>query len=182
VSFIFILKLVCLFLPFQTAAYYADVPMLVGEHYIVSAYIGQGLMPAAPYLLNVAITIHTLEILRAIQLCCPRLGVQVFVRALCDIHSVTPRPYLGAQFSVAFNVYLSICTEVDKWVQAALGRDTPNWRLKNACPACLYKLEGEQPILLPVLCTFDGNNSLVRFWWREREVVDDSGGAPSQGH
>jgi hypothetical protein len=72
-------------------------------------------------------------------------------------------------------VYLSIRAEVDKQVQVALRRDTPNWRLKNACPACLYKLEGEQPILLPVLCTFDGNNSLVRFWRREREVVDDSG-------
>jgi hypothetical protein len=177
VSFILILKLVCLFLPFQTAAYYADVPVLVGEHYVASAYVGQGLMPAAPYLPNVAITIRTLEIFRAIQLCCPRLGVQAFIRALCDIHGIAPRPHLGVQFSVAFDVYLSIRAEVDKRVQVALGRDTPNWRLKNACPACLYKLEGEQPILLPVLCTFDGNNSLVRFWRREREIVDDSGRA-----
>ncbi|KAJ7798453.1 hypothetical protein B0H14DRAFT_2617878 [Mycena olivaceomarginata] len=157
------------------SAYYADVPVLVGEHYIASAYIGQGLMPAAPYLPNVAITIRTLKIFRAIQLCCPRLGVQEFIRMLCDIHGVAPRPHLGVQFSVAFNVYLSIRAEVDKRVQVTLGRDTPNWRLKNACPACLYKLEGEQLILLPVLCTFDGNNSLVRFWRREREVVDDWG-------
>jgi hypothetical protein len=88
VSFILILKLVCLFLPFQTAAYYADVPVLVGEHYVASAYVGQGLMPTAPYLPNVVITIRTLKIFRAIQLCCPHLGVQAFIRTLCDIHGV----------------------------------------------------------------------------------------------
>jgi hypothetical protein len=113
VSFIFILKLVCLFLPFKTAAYYADVPVLVEEHYVASAYVGQGLMPAAPYLLNVVITIHTLKTFRAIQFCCPCLGVQAFVCALCDIHGITLRPYLGAQFSAAFNVYLSIRVEID---------------------------------------------------------------------
>ncbi|KAJ7813877.1 hypothetical protein B0H14DRAFT_3090238 [Mycena olivaceomarginata] len=146
-----------------------------GEHYVVSAYVGQGLMPATPYSPNVAITIRTLEIFRVMQLCCPRLGVQAFVRALCDIHGVPPRPYLGAQFSVAFDVYLAIRAEVDKRTQAALGRDTPNWRLKNACPCCLYKLEGEAVLHIPLLCTFDGNNSLKRFWRREREWVDDSG-------
>ncbi|KAJ7719756.1 hypothetical protein B0H14DRAFT_3098579 [Mycena olivaceomarginata] len=132
-------------------------------------------MPAAPYSPNVAITIRTLEIFRVMQLRCPRLGVQAFVRALCDIHGVPPRPYLGAQFSVAFDVYLAIRAEVDKRTQAALGRDTPNWRLKNACPCCLYKLEGEAVLHIPLLCTFDGNNSLKRFWRREREWVDDSG-------
>ncbi|KAJ7803082.1 hypothetical protein B0H14DRAFT_3778815 [Mycena olivaceomarginata] len=132
-------------------------------------------MPTAPYLPNVAITIRTLEIFRVMQLCCPRLGVQAFVRALCDIRGVPPRPYLGAQFSVAFDVYLAIRAEVDKRTQVALGRDTPNWRLKNACPCCLYKLEGEAVLHIPLLCTFDGNNSLKRFWRQEREWVDDSG-------
>jgi hypothetical protein len=119
---------------FCTATYYADVPLLQGEHFVASAYVSQGLMPAAPYSPNVAITIRTLEIFRVTQLCCPRLGVQAFVRALCDIHGVPTRPYLGTLFSVAFDVYLAIRAEVDKRTQAALGRDTPNWRLKNACP------------------------------------------------
>jgi hypothetical protein len=101
--------------------------------------------------------------------------VQVFVRALCDIHGVSPRPYLGAQFSAAFDVYLAILAEVEKHTQAVLGRDMPNWRLKSACPCCLYRLEGEAALKIPVLCTFDGNNSLSRFWRREREWVDDSG-------
>jgi hypothetical protein len=141
-------------------------------------------MPAAPYSPNVTITICTLEIFRVMQLCCPRPGVQVFIRALCNIHvqvfiralcnihGVPPRPYLGAQFSVAFDVYLAICAEVDKRTQAALGRNTPNWRLKNTCPCCL---EGEAVLHIPLLCTFNGNNSLKRFWQGEREWVDDSG-------
>jgi hypothetical protein len=69
--------------------------------------------------------------------------MQAFIRGLCDLHSLAPRPYLGSQFSTAFDVYLPIRAEVDKHVKVALGRDTPNWRLKNSCPACLYKLEGE---------------------------------------
>ncbi|KAJ7798059.1 hypothetical protein B0H14DRAFT_3492934 [Mycena olivaceomarginata] len=159
------------------SAYYADVPSWYSERFVVSAYVGQGLMPAAPYSPNVAITVRTLEIFRVTQLCCPRLGVQLFVRALCDIHEVPTRPYLGAQFSVAFDVYLAIRAEVDKRTEVALGRDTPNWRLKNNCPCCLYKLEGEEVLRIPLLCTFDGNNSLARFWRREREWVDDSGTA-----
>ncbi|KAF8188436.1 hypothetical protein K438DRAFT_1594303, partial [Mycena galopus ATCC 62051] len=134
-----------------------------------------GLVPPTPHLANVAITIRTLEVFRITHLQCPRLGLQPFVHALCDIHGVPPRSYLTVQFSVAFDVYLAIRAEVDKRVQAALGRDAPNWRLRNACPACMYKLEGEQPIPLPFLTTFDGNNSLKRFWRREQEVVHADG-------
>ncbi|KAJ7867007.1 hypothetical protein B0H14DRAFT_3084169 [Mycena olivaceomarginata] len=128
--------------------------------------MGQGLMPAAPYSPNIAITICTLEIFRVMQLCCPRLDMQVFIHTLCNIHGVPPHPYLGAQFFIAFDVYLAIHAEVDKRTQAAFGRDTPNWRLKNACPCCLYKLEGEVVLHIPLLCTFDGNNSLKHFWRR----------------
>jgi hypothetical protein len=42
------------------------------------------------------------------QLRCPCLGIQVFVRGLCDLHVIAPHPYLGAQFSTAFDVYLSL--------------------------------------------------------------------------
>jgi hypothetical protein len=91
------------------------------------------------------------------------------VRALCDIHGVAARPWLGTKFSVAFDIYLAVRVRVDGRVQAALGRDTPDWCLKNTCPACLYKLEGEPHLKFPFMCTFDGNNSLSRFWSRERE-------------
>ncbi|KAJ7717541.1 hypothetical protein B0H16DRAFT_1666773 [Mycena metata] len=146
------------------AAHHADVPIVAGNELIASALVRQGLIPVAAHLATVVIT-----------LCCPRLGIQPFVRALCDIHGVAPRPYLTTQFSIAFDVYLAICANVDAHVQVALGRNAPNWRLKNACPACMYKLEGEAPIPLPFLATIDGNNSLKRFWRQEREEFDADG-------
>jgi hypothetical protein len=76
---------------------------------------------------------------------------------------------------VAFDVYLAIRAAVDKRVEVALGRDAPNWRLKNACPACLYKIEGEPMLDIPFMCTMDRNNSLSRFELREREEVNPDG-------
>jgi hypothetical protein len=140
-------------------------------------------MPVSPWTPTVTITICALEVYRVTHLRCPRLGIQAFMRALCDIHGVAPRQWLGAQFSVAFNVYLAIRAVVDKRVQVALGRNTPDWRLKNACPPCLYKLEGEPRLEIPLMATIDGNNSLSRFHRRERVDVDEEeeeeGMAPS---
>ncbi|KAJ7832527.1 hypothetical protein B0H14DRAFT_3087771 [Mycena olivaceomarginata] len=132
-------------------------------------------MPCSPHTPSVVITLRALEIFRVMQLRCPRLGIQAFVRSLCDLHAVPPRPYLGAQFSIAFDAYLSIRAEVDRRVRRELGRDTPNWRLKNTCPACLYKLEGEPKLTLPMLGTQDGNNSLKRFERRQRELFLPTG-------
>ncbi|KAF8169554.1 hypothetical protein K438DRAFT_1909486 [Mycena galopus ATCC 62051] len=132
-------------------------------------------MPVAPYFPTVVITIRALEIYRVARLRCPRLGIQAFMRALCDIHGVAPRPWLGTQFSVVFDLYLAIRARVEKRVEVALGRDTPNWRLKNACPACLYKLEDEPHLEIPLMATFDGNNLLSRFETREKTRVDTDG-------
>ncbi|KAJ7894413.1 hypothetical protein B0H14DRAFT_2334436 [Mycena olivaceomarginata] len=147
---------------------------------MASTYVRQGLMPSMPLHPTVVVTICTLELFRVIQLRCPRLGVQAFVRGLCDLHSVAPRPYLSSQFSTAFNVYLSIHAEIDKRVKVALGRDAPNWRLRNSCPACLYKLEGEPRLPRTFISTMDSNNSLKCFWRRECvDVLVD--GAPVPG-
>ncbi|KAJ7238094.1 hypothetical protein B0H12DRAFT_1025997, partial [Mycena haematopus] len=151
------------------------VPVVEGDSFVASALVRQGLIPAAPHLPSLVITVRALEVFRATQLRCPRLGIQPFVRAMCDIHGIAPRPYLSTQFSIAFDVYLAIRAGADSRVQVALSRNTPDWRLKNACPACLYKLEGEVDIPLPFLATIDGNNSLKRFWRREREEVGTDG-------
>ncbi|KAF7347990.1 hypothetical protein MSAN_01751100 [Mycena sanguinolenta] len=155
-----------------------DLHLIRGDGFVASACIRQGWMPVSPYFPTVMITIRVLEIYRVSHLRCPRLGIQAFVRALADLHGVAPRPWLARQFTVAFDIYLAILARVEKRVHAALGRDTPNWRLKNACPACLYKLEGESPIKLPILMTMDGNNSLSRFELREREVYTDGTAVP----
>ncbi|KAJ7358006.1 hypothetical protein DFH08DRAFT_801867 [Mycena albidolilacea] len=148
-------------------ASYKDVLIMRGDVFMASTYVHQGLMPSTPLHPTAVVTVHTLELFRMMQLRCLPLGVQAFIRDLCDLHSVAPRPYLGLQFSTAFNTYLSICAKVDKHVKVALGQDTPNWHLKNYCPACLYKLEGEPQLLHAFISTMDGNSSLKRFWQRE---------------
>lgn len=70
--------------------------------------------------------------------------------------------YLVNQFSIAYDVYLDIIRIVDKRIKQALGRDTPSWRLLNACPACNYRLEDEPPLQFSKLIAIDGNNSLRR--------------------
>lgn len=60
----------------------------------------------------------------------------------------------------AFDVYLSILRTVEQRLDAALGHDTPDWRLKNICPCCMHEVEGEEVLEHGILATMDGNNSL----------------------
>ncbi|KAJ7834923.1 hypothetical protein B0H14DRAFT_3461770 [Mycena olivaceomarginata] len=113
------------------SAYQADIPMFGRDEFVASGLVNLGLFPCSPYDLT--------------------LGIQPYVRALCDLHGVPFRTYLSTQFSVAFDVPRH-----------------PHWRLKNACPACLYKLEDEEDLSLPVLTTQNGNNSLSRHGQMER--------------
>jgi hypothetical protein len=73
------------------------------------------------------------------------------------------RPYLNSQFSDAYDTYLEILCHVDHHLNEALHRNTPNWRLLNACPCCTYKLKDELPLVLEWLFCIDGNNSLKRW-------------------
>ncbi|KAF7362867.1 hypothetical protein MVEN_00636500 [Mycena venus] len=138
------------------SAYQAEIPMFDRDEFVASGLVNLGLFPCSPY------TIQLWQLRRP------------YVRALCDLHGVPFRTYLSTQFSIAFDVYLGTLAIVAKRVKAALGCDTSNWRLKNACPACLYKLEGEDELLLPVLTTQDGNNSLSRHGQMERTEYEGS--------
>lgn len=89
------------------------------------------------------------------------------------------RPYLSQQFSIAYDVYLAIRRQTDERVMNALGRDS-QWRLKHACPACMYKLEGEDQLIFDLLTTMDGNDSLKRVLRRLR-VQDEGDGDPTLG-
>lgn len=77
------------------------------------------------------------------------------------------RPYLREQFSIAYDIYLAIRSNVESRVLKELGRDSPNWRLRNACPACLYKLEGDLKLIFDMLLEMDSNDSLKRVLRRE---------------
>ena len=39
-----------------------------------------------------------------------------------------------------FEIYLRIMRKVDQRIKAALGWDTPDWCVKNACRACCYEV------------------------------------------
>ncbi|KAJ7745015.1 hypothetical protein DFH07DRAFT_776919 [Mycena maculata] len=134
-------------------ASYEPFPLIVRDEFVSSACICQGWIPVSAYYPTVVITIRALEVFRVANLRCPRLGIQAFTRMLCDLH------------------------DVEKCAQVALGCDGPNWCLKNACPACLYKLEDEAALPIALLTTTDGNNSLSRFQLREREEVREDGSA-----
>ena len=71
-------------------------------------------------------------------------------------------PYLCTQFSNAYDIYLSICRQVDKQINESLGYTTPAERLCRSCPPCFYSLHDEPELEFSCLVSIDGNNSLKR--------------------
>ncbi|KAF8164202.1 hypothetical protein BJ912DRAFT_1026124 [Pholiota molesta] len=138
-------------------------------------------MPCAPFSPTVAITIRALEFYRVAHLRCPHLSIHAFVKTLCDLHMVPFKASLILQFSIAFDLYISIRNSVQADVQTALSRDTADYRLKNLCPPCTYKLEDEDPLKFAMLYTVDGNDSLKRIVRREAAPEESHGTEPILG-
>ena len=86
---------------------------------------------------------------------------------LCTLQGMPFKPYLTRQFTIAFDLYLSILTFIDEAVQTMLKRDSPDWRLRHACPACTYVLVGEEKLKFSMLYTIDGSDSLKRIVQQE---------------
>ncbi|KAG6847569.1 hypothetical protein H0H93_007343 [Arthromyces matolae] len=142
---------------------------------IPASLVLRGIVPAAPYSPRVGFTIRVLELYRMTHLHCPHLAIQPFVKSLCGLDGSPLRSNLANQFSIAYDQYLFMREEVELRVQAALLRDSPMWRLKHACPACTYKLEGEEQLVFDMLVTMDGNDSLKRILRRKAGGVDEDG-------
>ncbi|KAG6874615.1 hypothetical protein C0992_007271 [Termitomyces sp. T32_za158] len=155
--------------------YYETVSLLAGSPSIAASLVLQGLMPSAPETPTTAFTIRVVELYRTSNLRCPHLTIQPFVKSLCDLHGLPFRPNLSNQFSVAYDQYLAIREAVDAKVQAALEQDAPGWRLKHACPACTYKLKGEEGLIFDMLITMDGNDSLKRILRHGQPTFDEIG-------
>ena len=153
-----------------------------GDASVPAAFLGEGLVPCALHLPTVAITICVLELFRNASLRCPHLSINSFVKLLCDLHGYSFRPYLCNQFSICFDVYLSIRNCVDQHIQTALKCNDPGWRLCHACPACTHKLTGEAELVFSMLVTMDGNDSLKRVQRRKTAPIDPGDGdAPVVG-
>ncbi|KAF8168860.1 hypothetical protein K438DRAFT_1615960 [Mycena galopus ATCC 62051] len=147
--------------------------------YISSCLVGQGLMPCSPWKPKLPITMRVLEMYRLTHLRCPALGIQAWMKALSDLQGAAFKPYSAQQFTTCFDLYLGILEEVDNRVNKALQRDSKDWRLKNCCPACTYKLEGEGQLYFSMLATCDGNNSLKRVLRKDKGFTED--GVPLRG-
>ncbi|KAG1798652.1 uncharacterized protein HD556DRAFT_1430888 [Suillus plorans] len=118
-----------------------------------------GCIGASPIKPTIAITLRTLEAYRQTHRVCPRLSIHAEVKKLCHMHRVRYHRHLAEQFRVAYDVYMEIQRCVDARVDSALGRDTPNWHMLNACPACHYVVDEEPPLQFAFLVSMDGNNS-----------------------
>jgi hypothetical protein len=97
------------------------------------------------------------------------------MKTLADLHGLPFKLYRVQQFSVVYDLYLAILCGVKEQVDKAIGRDAPDWRLKNCCPACMYKLEGEAELVFSMLMTADGNDSLKRVLRRGANEYDNEG-------
>ncbi|KAJ6469232.1 hypothetical protein DFH09DRAFT_955260 [Mycena vulgaris] len=154
--------------------------MRQSDEFTTSCLVGQGLIPCAPWTPKLAIATRVLEMFRVARLRCPQLSVQSWMKTLADLHGLDFRPYTAQQFTLCFDVYLEILQNVDARVKKALGRDAADYCLKNNCPACTYKLEGEAKLIFEMLVTSDGNNSLKRVLRKEQGVFDENG-VPQRG-
>ncbi|KAJ7475646.1 hypothetical protein FB451DRAFT_1173675 [Mycena latifolia] len=130
-----------------------------------------GLMPSVPWHATVVFKIHVLEAYCVTHVRCPQLAIQSFVKALCDIYGMPYWLYL-CQFSIAYDLYLDIQHKTDECVMNILGCDS-TWRLKHACPACMYKLEGDDKLIFDMLIMMDSNDSLKRVLRREKWTMED---------
>lgn len=149
--------------------------MTKSDVYVASCLVGQGLIPCCPWRPKLAISIRVLEMYRLARLRCPALGVQAWMKALADLHGTAFKPYSAQQFTTCFDLYLEILGNVDTRVKVALERDCAEWRLKNCCPACTYKLEGEDKLIFDTLTTCDGNDSLKRVLRKDKGSFNEDG-------
>ncbi|KAJ6608349.1 hypothetical protein B0H10DRAFT_2166594 [Mycena sp. CBHHK59/15] len=137
-----------------------------------------GIIPCAPKKPTVGITTRALEMFQVLHLRAPGLTKYGYLKGLCNLHKVPYSPGLSEQFTIAYVVYVSLLDATWKGVEKELNYDTPNWCLKNCCPACTYKLEGEACLIFQMLFTMDGNDSLKRMLRCSKlaeEVEDEEG-------
>ncbi|KAJ7358050.1 hypothetical protein DFH08DRAFT_911665 [Mycena albidolilacea] len=146
------------------------------DTYIASCLVGQGLIPCSPWKPKQAVSIRVLEMFRLARLRCPALGVQAWIKTLADLHGTAFKPYSAQRFTICFDLYLEILDNAEKRVKTALGRDAPDWRLKNGCPACTYKLKGEDKLIFAMLLLMDGNDSLKRILRKDKGFDEDDAG------
>ncbi|KAI0676297.1 hypothetical protein C8Q78DRAFT_960152, partial [Trametes maxima] len=132
------------------------------ERSVAEALVSAGYLCSTPIKPRLAISLQTLELLRCVRLFKPSFSIEAFAKLVCHYYCLPYRRTYRNALSDAFDIYLAILRAIDKRVLGALGRDTPDWRVLNACPACCYKLRDEPERPFSRMYCMDGNNSLKR--------------------
>lgn len=104
------------------------------------ALIYAGYLGATPISPSMAISIRTLELYRCIRLRQPSFSFQAFSKVICDLYGIIHDRRYSTALSRSFQVYLRLLRRIDRKVRALCGWDTKDWRVKNACAACCYKV------------------------------------------
>ncbi|KAG1785615.1 uncharacterized protein HD556DRAFT_1217094, partial [Suillus plorans] len=120
-----------------------------------------GLLGCSPTAPTVAISLQCLELYHQLRRRQSSFSIQAFTKVLCAIHNVNYTQTFRDQFSITFNIYLTILRSVWSQVDMALGRTDPDWRLRHGCPPCTFEVSqpNECPLYPTSLKAMDGNNS-----------------------
>ncbi|KZP09666.1 hypothetical protein FIBSPDRAFT_914038 [Athelia psychrophila] len=130
-------------------------------------------MPTAPTSPTVGFSMKTLEFYCAAHFRCPQFSIQAFVRTMADLQGAQYQWYRVRQFSIAYDLYLSIQADVDARVNRTLNHEDPDFNIRHVCPPCMYMLKDEPRMTFSMLSAMDGNDSLKCF---ERHAIPDEDG------
>ncbi|EIW62715.1 uncharacterized protein TRAVEDRAFT_101463, partial [Trametes versicolor FP-101664 SS1] len=126
------------------------------------ALIQRGLLGCSPVSPEYAISLQTLELYHRLRRHHAQLGFQALTRTLCDLNGVNYSSAARDHLSTAFDAYLSILRYVQGQVDIVLGPTGTEWRMRNTCPCCTARVEGEPELSPARLFAMDGNNSAKR--------------------
>ena len=118
-----------------------------------------GFLAKSPSRPTVAISLKTLQLLYRLRQRKASFSIEAFAKVLCDYYQVRPlyiryfgiytdytylqipfRRHLREIVADTFEVFLRILRRVEARVNAVLGWDSNEWRVKNECRACCYKV------------------------------------------
>ncbi|KAF6754506.1 hypothetical protein DFP72DRAFT_1068533 [Ephemerocybe angulata] len=136
------------------------------------ALVEAGYLGNSPVNPSLAISLKTLDLFKIIRQRRPSFSFEAFAKVLCDLYQKPYHRQWRIALADAFDVFLTIKGRVDAQIAEALGRQSGNWRVLNACPPCTYELEKEPELRYRVLMSVDGNNSARRVDSRFRKAGD----------
>ncbi|KAB5587706.1 hypothetical protein CTheo_8853 [Ceratobasidium theobromae] len=121
-----------------------------------------GFLSPTPNIPKLAIHVDVLGLSVALRRHASALSVQAIAASLSELYNVPYMRHLRTQLSNAMDVYLALLRMINSRVNRVLNQHKHDWRIRNACAACTYHLDGEPELKYSMLVTLDGNDSLKR--------------------